>query len=237
MTDSVAIKRQHAWGRLYNAANAVAARIGADGEISTRSPEISTLMDALAEIDGGQWCPGIMPYATALPEPTQPAQPPDIVNPISQQEPVAYRHSKTGRLYDSVEEVPLADGDEWAEPLYLAAPPQPAPAAWRQWSTKQHDWDYQTDKGDLRPDTPAEPLFVAAAQPAPAAVPLTDEQTLRGLAGGCRCDNNENAADDCRYPCRARMAQDALDDAVGVMSEAIRNIQHIHGIAAAGDKQ
>lgn len=66
MTDSVAIKRQHAWGRLYNAANAVAARIGADGEISTRSPEISTLMDALAEIDGGQWCPGIMPIEQAL---------------------------------------------------------------------------------------------------------------------------------------------------------------------------
>lgn len=66
MNDSVAIKRQHAWGRLYNAANAVAARIGADGEISTRSPEISTLMDALAEIDGGQWCPGIMPIEQAL---------------------------------------------------------------------------------------------------------------------------------------------------------------------------
>ena len=87
------------------------------------------------------------------------------------QEPVAWRHSETGQLYDSEEEVPLADGDEWAEPLYAAPAAQPAPAAWRQWSTKQHDWDYQTDKGDLRPDTPAEPLFVAAAQPAPVAVP------------------------------------------------------------------
>lgn len=125
MTDSVEIKRQHAWGRLYNAANAVAARIGADGEISTRSPEISTLMDALAEIDGGQWCPGITPYATALPEPAPPAQPADIVNPISQQNPVAWRHSETGQPYDSEEEVPLADGDEWAEPLYLAAPAPP----------------------------------------------------------------------------------------------------------------
>lgn len=89
----------------------------------------------------------------------------------AQQEPVAWRHSKTGRLYDSVEEVPLADGDEWAEPLYATPATQQAPEAWRQWSTKLHDWDYQTDKGDLRPDTPAEPLFVAAAQPAPAAVP------------------------------------------------------------------
>ena len=107
MTDSVAIKRQHAWGRLYNAANAVAARVGADGEISARSPEISTLMDALADIDGGQWCPGIMPGAAARPA------------------PVAWRHSSTGCLYETEGEVPHADGDEWAEPLYLAAPPQP----------------------------------------------------------------------------------------------------------------
>ena len=91
--------------------------------------------------------------------------PADIVNPISQQEPVAYRHSKTGQLYDSEEEVPLADGDEWAEPLYAAPVAQQEPSAWRQWSTKQHDWDYQTNRGDLRPDALAEPLFVAAAQP------------------------------------------------------------------------
>ena len=89
----------------------------------------------------------------------------------AQQEPVAWRHSKTGRLYDSVEEVPLADGDEWAEPLYAAPAAQQAPAAWRQWSTKLHDWDYSTNRGNLRSDTPADPLFVAAAQPAPAAVP------------------------------------------------------------------
>ena len=88
------------------------------------------------------------------------------------QEPVAWRHSETGQLYDSEEEVPLADGDEWAEPLYAAPAAQQAPAAWRQWSTKLHDWDYQTNRGDLRPDTPADPLFVAAAQ----LVPLTDEQ-------------------------------------------------------------
>ena len=87
------------------------------------------------------------------------------------QEPVAWRHSETGQLYDSEEEVPLADGDEWAEPLYAAPATQQAPAAWRQWSSKLHDWDYQTNRGDLRPDTPADPLFVAAAQPAPAAVP------------------------------------------------------------------
>jgi hypothetical protein len=83
----------------------------------------------------------------------------------AQQKPVAWRHSKTGQLYDLEEEVPLADGDEWAEPLYAAPVAQQEPSAWRQWSTKQHDWDYQTNRGDLRPDTPADPLFVAAAQP------------------------------------------------------------------------
>ncbi|GEM_PF-5289612 len=45
-----------------------------------------------------------------------------------QQEPVAWRHSKTLCLYETKAEVPLSDGDEWAEPLYLAAP-QPAPVA------------------------------------------------------------------------------------------------------------
>jgi hypothetical protein len=94
------------------------------------------------------------------PRTTPPAQPAD-----AQQDPVAWRHSKTGQLYDLEEEVPLADGDEWAEPLYAAPVAQQEPSAWRQWSTKQHDWDYQTNRGDLRPDTHADPLFVAAAQP------------------------------------------------------------------------
>jgi hypothetical protein len=35
--------------------------------------------------------------------------------------PVAWRHSKTYCLYETEEEVPLADGDEHAEPLYDAA--------------------------------------------------------------------------------------------------------------------
>ncbi|WP_250518634.1 hypothetical protein [Caballeronia sp. ATUFL_M1_KS5A] len=36
-----------------------------------------------------------------------------------QAEPVAWRHNRTFCLYETEEEVPLADGDEWAEPLYL----------------------------------------------------------------------------------------------------------------------
>ena len=139
------------------------------------------------------------------------AQPADIVNPISQQEPVAYRHSKTGQLYDSEEEVPLADGDEWAEPLYATPATQQAPAAWRQWSTKLHDWDYQTNRGDLRPDTPADPLFVAAAQ----LVPLTDEQ---------RNDRIE------------AWSSQGWGDRLGEVVRICIAIERAHGIAAAGDK-
>lgn len=40
--------------------------------------------------------------------------------PPAQQEPVAWRHSKTHWLYDAYEDVDLADGDEWAEPLYTS---------------------------------------------------------------------------------------------------------------------
>ncbi len=111
-------------------------------------------------------CPYCNPRGLAFAEPAaQPAE--------AQQNPVAWRHSKTGRLSDLEEEVSLADGDEWAEPLYAAPVSQQEPSAWRQWSTKRHDWDYQTNRGDLRPDAPADPLFVAAAQPAQR---LTDER-------------------------------------------------------------
>jgi hypothetical protein len=40
------------------------------------------------------------------------------------QEPVAWMHSKTLCLYETFEEVPLADGDEWPEPLYTTPQPQ-----------------------------------------------------------------------------------------------------------------
>jgi hypothetical protein len=131
--------------------------------------------------------------------------------PAETQGPVAWRHSKTGRLYDSVEEVPLADGDEWAEPLYATPATQQAPEAWRQWSTKLHDWDYSTNRGDLRPDTPADPLFVAAAQ----LVPLTDEQ---------RNDRIE------------AWSSQGWGDRLGEVVRICIAIERAHGIAAAGDK-
>ncbi|MFM0432310.1 hypothetical protein PQQ75_25090 [Paraburkholderia aspalathi] len=49
----------------------------------------------------------------AAPLPAQPAQ----------SEPAAWRHSLTHCLYETEAEVPLADGDEWAVPLYLSAQP------------------------------------------------------------------------------------------------------------------
>ena len=155
-------------------------------------------------------CPYCNPRGLKFAEPAA-AQPADIVNPISQQEPVAWRHSKTGRPYELEEEVPLADGDEWAEPLYATPATQQAPAAWRQWSTKLHDWDYSTNRGDLRPDTPADPLFVAAAQ----LVPLTDEQ---------RNDRIE------------AWSSQGWGDRLGEVVRICIAIERAHGIAAAGDK-
>jgi hypothetical protein len=38
-------------------------------------------------------------------------------------EAAAWRHNRTHCLYETKEDVPLADGDEWAEPLYTAPPP------------------------------------------------------------------------------------------------------------------
>ncbi len=44
----------------------------------------------------------------------------------AQAAPAAWRHSRTLGLFDIEEDVPLADGDEWAEPLYLHPPEAPA---------------------------------------------------------------------------------------------------------------
>ncbi|MEI7291218.1 Lar family restriction alleviation protein [Paraburkholderia tropica] len=57
--------------------------------------------------------------------------------------PVAWRHSHTHCLYETREAVPLADADEWAEPLYAApvAPAAVAPeiAAWQSIETAPKD--------------------------------------------------------------------------------------------------
>jgi hypothetical protein len=58
-----AAARQQAWGRLYTAANQLCAYMGYHGSVDARSDLGSLLMDALHELDGGQWMPGLMPVA------------------------------------------------------------------------------------------------------------------------------------------------------------------------------
>jgi hypothetical protein len=47
-----------------------------------------------------------------------------VASSLKPGEPVAWRHSRTFCLYEAEDDVPLADGDEWAEPLYTAPPAQ-----------------------------------------------------------------------------------------------------------------
>lgn len=64
-----------------------------------------------------------------------------VATEYAHQEPVAWRHSHTHCLYENRDEVPLADGDEWAEPLCLAphyvlcARRPPAPTNLPNWNT------------------------------------------------------------------------------------------------------
>lgn len=55
---------------------------------------------------------------------------PLFLGPAQSAEPVAWRHSHTLCLYETEEEVPLADGDEWAEPLYAVPRPVAIPAGY-----------------------------------------------------------------------------------------------------------
>jgi hypothetical protein len=60
----------------------------------------------------------------------------------------------------------------WEAWIARAALAEPAaePVVYRQWSSKWHDWIYQTERGDLRLDTPVEPLYAAH----PPRAPLTE---------------------------------------------------------------
>ncbi|WP_250512656.1 hypothetical protein [Caballeronia sp. INDeC2] len=57
------------------------------------------------------------------------------------QEPAGWQHSKTLCLYETEEEVPLADGDEWAVPLFT----HPAPDDASQSDRKHWNPVYNTD--------------------------------------------------------------------------------------------
>ena len=50
---------------------------------------------------------------------------------LARQEPVAWRHSNTHSLHDSEDDVYLADGDSFAEPLYTTPQPAQVPEGWR----------------------------------------------------------------------------------------------------------
>jgi hypothetical protein len=45
------------WAVLYDSVNEMVAKLGVEGEISTRSDEVSSVMDALHNIDGGTFKP------------------------------------------------------------------------------------------------------------------------------------------------------------------------------------
>jgi hypothetical protein len=49
------------WGRLYDAASRLTAYLGAYGTVEAKSDLGSLLIDALHDIDGGDYCPGLMP--------------------------------------------------------------------------------------------------------------------------------------------------------------------------------
>lgn len=55
---------------LYQAVHLMMARLGADGEIDTRAPEVDAVMDAMHEYDGGQY---IQWNAPTHPQPVTPA--------------------------------------------------------------------------------------------------------------------------------------------------------------------
>lgn len=84
-----------------------------------------------------------------------------------QAEPVAWRHSHTLCLYETREDVPLADGDEWAVPLYLAAP---APSACK----TCNDHGMIGGPSYYAPDEGGEPCPDCEPSASPAA--LTDER-------------------------------------------------------------
>jgi hypothetical protein len=82
-------------------------------------------------------------------------------------EPVAWMHSKTLCLYETFEEVPLADGDEWPEPLYTTPQPQrdEAPAKAVEWvglTNNERVALQYTPQGVVR--TPIEMAFAVEAK-------------------------------------------------------------------------
>lgn len=74
---------------------------------------------------------------------------------------VAWRHNKTHGLYEDESDVPLGDGDEWAEPLYLHSPT--AALAWQAGFLAGDDWRglvtgyYEAGNHGAPPESPENP--------------------------------------------------------------------------------
>lgn len=61
------MKRMMIWGRLYDKACEVVARIGMDGKIDADNPDVDLLINALHDIDNGERMPGLMPNCVVAP--------------------------------------------------------------------------------------------------------------------------------------------------------------------------
>jgi hypothetical protein len=120
------------WGRLYTTANALVAQIGAHGDIASDDDRVASLMDALHDLDGGEWMPGLMPAAA---QPPQPVQPPTVkesltvaqpVQPPATAQPVQAPQPLTAQQLDKLIEAhvggaELADGEYSAMVMFAAA--------------------------------------------------------------------------------------------------------------------
>ncbi|WP_454752171.1 DUF551 domain-containing protein [Cupriavidus necator] len=126
------------------------------------------------------------------------------------QEPVAWRHSHTLCLYETREDVPLADGDEWAVPLYLAAPaPSASPAALtvpKGFAIKRvegHGWiiDASDSSWIAHEGTPIGDFIGAllAASPAPYEASHHSTECIDGECPGCIASPADQVGDAHRF--------------------------------------
>jgi hypothetical protein len=63
--------------------------------------------------------------------------------------------------WDTRSEAHISDWTRVVNAVLTADRAERKPVAWRQWSTKWQDWDYQTDPASLRSDCAKEPLYAA----------------------------------------------------------------------------
>ncbi|PVX86430.1 hypothetical protein [Paraburkholderia unamae] len=110
--------RRSFWTPLYAAP--VAATAAEPKGFALVPLRLTRAMDEVLSDEGWQW-EDLLAAAGAITE--------EQYNEIADEPaPVAWRHSHTHCLYETRDAVPLAGGDEWAEPLYAAPVAAQAPA-------------------------------------------------------------------------------------------------------------